>query len=147
MQFPSPFSKKGISVVIETPRGSRNKFKYEPEGSLLKLSKTLPQGTAFRLDFGFVPHTEGPDGDPLDVLVMMEEPTYPGCLVECRIVGVIQAMQKEKKEDPVRNDRIIAVSVESILYSNVYKLKDVNPELLKDVEHFFEYYNEMEGRK
>src|SRR4051812_15075878 len=98
-----------ISVTIETPRGSRNKFKYEPAKKVYSLSKILPEGMVFPYDFGFVPATKGDDGDPLDVLVLTDEPLFPGCVVECRLIGVIELTQEEagKKE---RNDRLIAAA-------------------------------------
>src|SRR5690242_18658416 len=106
MRLPEAFGKKNlVNVVIETPRGSKNKYDYDEEHDYFKLGKTLPDGTAFPLDFGFVPHTKAPDGDPIDALVLMEQPTYPGCIIECRCIGVIEAEQKEKGESATRNDR------------------------------------------
>jgi inorganic pyrophosphatase len=87
-----------VKVIIETPKGSRNKFKYDPALRMFKLSKVLPEGMVFPYDFGFVPSTKGDDGDPVDVLVLMDEPTFPGCLLECRLVGVLEAGQEEKKK-------------------------------------------------
>ena len=91
-KVPTPLKKHIIEVVIETPKGSRNKFKYDPTTRRLKLSKVLPEGMVFPYDFGFVPATKGPDGDPIDVLVLLDEPTFPGCLVECRLIGILEAM-------------------------------------------------------
>src|SRR5205807_404345 len=82
-----------LHVIIETPKGSRNKFKYDPEHGLFKLSGVLPLGAVFPYDFGFVPSTTGGDGDPLDVLVLMDEPAFAGCLVPGRLIGVIEAEQ------------------------------------------------------
>src|SRR5690349_20483279 len=98
-----------ISVTIETPRGSRNKFKYEAAKKAYGLSKVLPEGMVFPYDFGFVPGTSAQDGDQLDVLVLTDEPLIPGCLVECNIVGVIELTQEESGVGQ-RNDRLIAVS-------------------------------------
>src|SRR4051812_48346051 len=97
-----------LSVIIETPKGSQNKFVYDPGMDLFRLKKTLPMGTTFPFDFGFIPNTIGEDGDPLDVLVIMDEPSYPGCLVECRVLGILKAKQTKKKEK--RNDRVIAIA-------------------------------------
>ncbi len=77
----------GINVIIETPKGFRNKYAYDEEFGLIALTKTLPAGSSFPFDFGFIPQTKGGDGDPLDVLVIMEEPAFAGCLVNCRILG------------------------------------------------------------
>src|SRR4051812_37612953 len=85
-----------LNVVIETPRGSRNKYSYDADQAVFRLKKILPEGHVFPFDFGFVPRTKGGDGDPLDVLVLMDEPGLPGVVVECRIIGVIQAKQKNE---------------------------------------------------
>src|SRR5881398_2938674 len=75
-----------IHVVVETPKGSRNKFAFEPKLGVFKLKKVLPEGMVFPYDFGFIPSTKAEDGDPIDVLLLMDEPAYPGCLIECRVV-------------------------------------------------------------
>jgi inorganic pyrophosphatase len=135
-----------INVIIETPRGSRNKLKYDPENALFLLNKVLPAGAVFPYDFGFVPSTAGDDGDPLDVLVIMDEPVYPGILVRSRLIGSIEAEQTEK-EETVRNDRLLAVASASQDTANVRELTDLNDSLLKEIEHFFISYNEVEGRR
>ena len=84
-------AKKCVNIVIETPKGSRVKYSYDPETGMLELKKALPEGMAFSFNFGFIPGTEAEDGDPLDVLVLNEEPLVPGCLVKARLVAVIQA--------------------------------------------------------
>src|SRR5438876_43986 len=105
-----PFNGDGeLNVVIETPQGSRNKFTFDEELCLFKLGGVLPLGAAFPFDFGFLPDTMGQDGDPLDVLVLMDEPAFPGCLVPARLIGVIEAEQTEKGKTE-RNDRLIAVA-------------------------------------
>src|SRR6201981_3033498 len=125
-----------IDVIIETPRGSRNKIKYDPSSRLFKLSKVMPEGMMFPYDFGFVPATKAEDGDPLDVLVLTDEPLFPGCLVDCRLIGVIELTQEEagKKE---RNDRLIAIALASLLYADVKDLAGLNAVVLKQVEEFF----------
>ena len=124
-----------VKVIIETPKGSRNKFKYDPDLRMFKLSKVLPEGMVFPYDFGFVPSTKGEDGDPVDVLVLMEEPTFPGCLLECRLVGVLEAEQEDKKKKK-QNPRLIAVAKQSLLFSEVASLGDINPTVLRQVEAF-----------
>src|SRR5688500_291967 len=113
---------KTIQVIIETPKGSNHKYKYEPSSQRFKLDKILPAGFAFPYDFGFIPETLAEDGDPLDILVINREPTFTGCLIECRIIGAIEAKQKEKGK-AVRNDRIIGVPEESSLYEKVSSVK------------------------
>jgi inorganic pyrophosphatase len=148
MILPPTFSKEEniINAVIETPRGSRNKYHYDKENDFFYLKKVLPTGTYFPFDFGFIPHTLAEDGNPLDVLVITDFPLFPGCVVECRVIGVLEAEQKEKKQKPVRNDRIIAVTSASLSYSHLEELIDINENFLNEVIHFFEYYNEMEGK-
>src|SRR2546421_8143176 len=104
--------KQILRVVVETPKGSRNKFAFDPDQHLFKLKKVLPTGMAFPYDFGFVPSTEAEDGDPIDVLVLMDEPAFPGCVLKCRPIGVIEGQEsdkKKKKKKKERNDRIIAI--------------------------------------
>jgi inorganic pyrophosphatase len=100
--------KQMLRVVIETPKGNRNKFAFNVEDHIFELKKVLPAGMAFPYDFGFVPSTLADDGDPVDVLVLTDEPAFPECALKCRPIGVIQGEQGGKKKE-VRNDRIIAV--------------------------------------
>jgi len=111
-----------------------------------RLRKILPVGAVFPFDFGFIPETTGGDGDPLDVLVIMDEPAYPGCIIECRIIGALKAKQSEKKRME-ENDRLIAVSVVSLAYVEVDELQDINKNVLSEIEHFFVSYNQQEGKK
>jgi inorganic pyrophosphatase len=114
-----------VQVVIETPRGGPNKYKFEPKIGSFKLKKVLPAGMVFPYDFGFIPSTCAPDGDPLDVLLLMNEEAFPGCVVESRLVGVIEAEQVEDGEVS-RNDRLIAVARESHTHSNLSEINDLN---------------------
>lgn len=128
-----------VEVVIETPRRSRNKLKFDPASRHFKLSKVLPKGMMFPYDFGFVPSTKAEDGDPLDVLVLTDEALFPGCLVACRLIGVIKAEQEENGET-TRNDRVIAVAEQSLLYAETHTLQDLSPTILKQIEDFFTNY-------
>ncbi len=149
MKLPEAFADKQqnlINVVVETPKGSRNKFAYDEASGFFRLRKILPAGTAFPLDFGFIPHTRGEDGDPLDVLVLMEQSTYPGCLLECRVIGVILAEQLDKgKTTPVRNDRILAIPDVSEDYIHIKTIEEIGKHRLNDLIHFFQYYRMMSG--
>ena len=129
-------------VIIETPRNSRNKYKFNEETGRMKLSKVMPEGMMFPYDFGFIPGTKAEDGDPLDVLVLSDEPMFPGCEVECRLVGVIEAKQKEKGKEN-RNDRIVAVAAGSVLYAGIKELSDLEPAVLKQIEQFFTNYQKV----
>lgn len=102
-----------LNTIIETPKGSRNKFDYDEEQGVFKLGGVLPVGASFPFDFGFVPSTLGEDGDPRDVPVLMDEPAFAGCLVPSRLLGVIEAEQTERDSHTERNDRFIAVASKS----------------------------------
>jgi inorganic pyrophosphatase len=144
-RLPAVSTSGDLNVIIETPKGCRNKFKYEPGLGLFIINKVLPAGSVFPFDFGFVPATLAEDGDPLDVLVLMDEPVFTGCLVPSRIVGVIEAEETQKGKTE-RNDRLVAVSIASEDQAKLRKLGDLDPHLLKEIEHFFESYNRM-GKK
>ncbi len=135
-----------VRVIIETPQGSRNKFKYEPELGIFVLSTVLPVGATFPFNFGFVPSTAAPDGDPLDILVLMDAPAVVGCLLTARLIGVIEAEQTENGTAK-RNDRLIAVASASRDHGEVKRLKDLNSNELAEIEHFFVSYNEVKGKK
>jgi Inorganic pyrophosphatase len=149
MKLPETFvpDSKNINVIIETPKGSGNKYTYDPQTQLFKLSKILPEGLMFPLHFGFIPRTKGGDGDPLDVLVLMDEPSYPGNLIECRVLGVIEAEQTEKNGETMRNDRLIAAAVESHRYREFNTVKDLDKYLMKELINFFVTYNKMSKKK
>ena len=149
MTFPGPFSKNGefVNVVIDTPRNSRNKYAHDPTTGLYKLSGILPAGYSFPYDFGFIPGTLGGDGDPLDVLVLMDEPGFVGLWVECRLIGGYEAYQQERDGKRERNDRLIAVSKDSLVYRDLSVLKELNKTLRDQIVHFFTSYNEAKGKK
>jgi len=143
-----PFDRKSgnLNVVIDTPKGSRNKyaFDFDRRGYLLKT--VLPKGLKFPFDFGSIPGTVAADGDPLDALVLMDEPAFTGCLVEARLIGVIEAEQtKDGKKE--RNDRLIAVAERSATHGKIESLRDLDRTLVKEIEHFFVFYNRERGKK
>ena len=135
-----------LNVVVETPKGSRNKFKFDEKHGMYKLSGVLPSGMAFPYDFGFIPSTEGEDGDPIDVLLLMDEPAFPGCLVDARLIGVIEVEQTEKGET-MRNDRLLAVAVESVLHRDVTSITQLSANLLDEIEAFFDAYTRLRNKK
>ena len=137
---------EGVNAVIETPQGSRYKYKFDEETGLFKLGGVLPLGASFPFDFGFIPATLGGDGDPLDVLILMDAPAFAGCLVAARLLGVIEAEQTEAGQTN-RNDRLIAVAAESRTHCDVRELGHLNPQLLDEIEHFFRFYNEVRGKQ
>ena len=136
-----------LNVVIETPKGSRNKYTYDERLRLFRLGGVLPSGASFPFDFGFVPSTLGGDGDPLDVLVLMDEPAFAGCLVRTRLVGVVEAEQTERDGEQTRNDRLIGVAADSRLLGRVRTLESLGPDLLEEIEHFFVSYNQIKGKE
>src|ERR1700692_3514246 len=135
-----------IQVIIETPKGSRNKYAFDQDERIFELKKVLPAGMAFPYDFGFVPSTKAEDGDPTDVLVLMDEPAFPGCLLECRIVGIIEGEQGKKKERE-RNDRIVAVEKENHSYAHIKHVRDLGKKFVRELEEFFVNYHELMGKK
>jgi inorganic pyrophosphatase len=135
-----------LRIVIETPKGSRNKYSYDPDCDCMQLSTVLPEGMVFPYDFGFIPSTLGEDGDPLDVLVLMDEPVVPGCVIRARLIGVIEAEQSENGKW-LRNDRLIAVATHAQTYDEAKHLSDLRPHLVKEIEQFFASYNTLRGRK
>jgi inorganic pyrophosphatase len=134
-------------AVIETPKGSRNKYRYDPDCDCFELATTLPEGMAFPFDFGFIPSTLGDDGDPLDVLVLMDSPVMAGCVLRCRLIGVIEAREKERGERWERNDRLIAVASHARTHEGVKALVQLRPHTLDDIKAFFVDYNELHDKK
>ena len=135
-----------LNAIIDTPKGSHNKFKFDPKLGLFRLTGVLPAGAVFPYDFGDVPSTLAEDGDPVDVLVLMDEPAFVGCLVEARLVGVVEAEQTEKGKTE-RNDRLIAVAAESRVHRGVRALGNLPAALLDEIEHFFVSYNRARGKE
>ena len=132
-------------MVVDTPKGSRNKYKYDEKLHIWRLSKMLPLGAVFPFDFGFVPSTKGEDGDSVDAMVLTEESSFAGCVLPVNLIGVLEAEQTEKGET-VRNDRLIGV-VETPYNRPPYRsLQDVDEACLSEIEHFFVAYNSIEGR-
>jgi inorganic pyrophosphatase len=136
-----------VNVIVETSKGSRNKITFDPERGLYELGGVLPVGASFPYDFGFVPSTLGDDGDPLDVLLLMDEPVFAGCLVAARLVGVITAEQHDRDGAVERNDRLLAVAEKSRMHADVRGLTDLGDALLEEIEHFFVSYNEIKGKR
>jgi inorganic pyrophosphatase len=134
-------------AVIETPKGSRNKYRYDSSCDCFELATTLPEGMAFPFDFGFIPSTVGGDGDPLDVLVLMDAPVMAGCVLRCRLIGVIEAREKERGKQWERNDRLIAVARHARTHQGVKTLAQLRPHTLDDIQEFFVNYNKLHDKK
>ncbi len=135
-----------LQVIVETPKGSRNKFSFDVEQEIFSLKKVLPAGMAFPYDFGFLPKTLADDGDPIDVLLLMDEPAFPGVLVPSRLIGVIEGEQVDGNKR-IRNDRLVAIADANHMYANVRKLNDLPKQFLRELEDFFVNYHQLEGKQ
>jgi inorganic pyrophosphatase len=138
--------KRTCKAIIETPKGRRNKFNFDSEYCLFSLGGLLPEGMTFPYDFGFIPSTLAEDGDPLDVMILMDEPAHVGCLMDVRIIGVIEAEQTEDGKRTT-NNRLIGVAIHSYSHQDVRSINEVNSSLLDQVEQFFVAYNKGRGKK
>ena len=138
--------KRTCRAIIETPRGFRNKFDYDRRSNLFKLGGLLPEGMMFPFDFGFVPRTLGDDGDPVDILVLMDAPAHVGCLLEVRIIGIIEARQTEHGKTRT-NNRLLGVAVHSYDHEDLKSISEVGETLLSQLEEFFIAYNKQRGKK
>jgi inorganic pyrophosphatase len=143
----TPFDLKHhcLNAIIETPKGSRVKYDYDEVTGLFELSKALPEGMSFPFNFGFVPGTKAEDGDPLDILILNEEPLIPGCLVKVRLAGAMKAEQRDDGK-VIRNDRLLgfAVGKETPTFMETMELDD---KTLHEIDYFFKSYNKLEGKK
>ena len=144
----APFNEKDgiLQVVIETPKGSRNKYAFDQEQKVFALKKVLPAGMAFPYDFGFVPSTVAEDGDPVDVLILMDEPAFVGCLMECRMVGIIEGEQGKKKKQ-LRNDRIVAIAEQNYSFADIRHVNDLGKKFVEELEQFFVNYHSLDKDK
>lgn len=137
-----PFTEDGNAVhaIIEVPKGRRSKFEIDEETGLIKLDRYLFSASHYPGDYGFIPQTLAEDGDALDVLVMVNEPTFSGCLIEVRVVGIF------RMKDRGENDfKILGVPQFDPLFSEYKDLLSVPPHFLREVEHFFLTYKQLEG--
>jgi inorganic pyrophosphatase len=135
-----------VQVVIETPKGSRNKYAFDAEQKVFELKKVLPAGMAFPYDFGFIPRTLAEDGDPTDVLVLMDEPAFPGCVLKCRLIGIIEG-EEGSEEGEIRNDRVIAIEKENHSFADIKHIDDLGKTFLQELEEFFVNYHELSREK
>jgi inorganic pyrophosphatase len=137
---PGPDWPKVIYVVVEIPKKSRNKYEYDEKGGFVKLDRVLFSSLHYPGDYGFVPQTLHDDGDPLDVLVMTNEPTFSGCVIEARPLGVFHLMDRGQVDD-----KILAVPHTDPLFNGYCSLGDVPAHFLEEVAHFFNVYKDLES--
>jgi inorganic pyrophosphatase len=138
---PGPSSPEVVYAVVEVPKGSRNKYEYSKSAGVIKLDRVLYSPLHYPGDYGFIPQSFYGDGDPLDILVMMNEPTYPGCVIEARVVGMLRLIDKGDADD-----KVLAVPATDPQFEEVHKLADVPKHFLREVEHFFLIYKQLEGK-
>jgi inorganic pyrophosphatase len=136
-------------VVVEAPRGSTLKLKYEPKWEAMSVSRPLPLGVAYPFDWGFVPSTQAADGDPLDAMVLWDVSSYPGVVLRCRAVGVLHVEQNRTNHDPskrIRNDRIFAVPVEARREQGIADMAGFPARVRQELEHFAMAATALEGK-
>jgi inorganic pyrophosphatase len=137
-----PHPPEQVTAVIEIPSGSRNKYELDKVTGLLKLDRVLYSAVTYPGDYGFIPGTLAEDGDPLDVLVMINESTFPGCLITVRPVGVLY--MKDRGEP---DEKVLAVPSEDPYHQEYFDIADLPQHYLKEVEHFFSIYKDLEGKR
>jgi inorganic pyrophosphatase len=131
-----------VTAVIEIPRGSRNKYELDKKTGQFRLDRVLFSAVHYPGDYGLIPRTLHEDGDPLDILVSINEPTFPGCQIDCRPLGVLKLLDRGEPDD-----KIIAVPSHDPFYSDFFDIADLPQHYLREVEHFFHIYKDLEGRR
>ncbi len=139
---PGPDSPNVIYVIVEISKGSRNKFEYGKELGVIKLDRVLFSSLHYPGDYGLIPRTLYDDGDALDVLVMVSEPTFPGCIIEARPIGLFKML-----DQGLADDKVLAVPASDPLFSDYRDIGDIPQHFLKEVGHFFEVYKDLEGKR
>jgi inorganic pyrophosphatase len=132
-------------AIVESPKGRRSKFNYDPVTKLFRLHRLLPEGMHFPFDFGFIPSTRAEDGDPMDVMILVDEPSPVGALLPVRLVGVIEAEQQEGKKT-IRNDRLLAVTIASHLHAHTRTISDLDEVLVRNICEFWVQKDALEGK-
>ena len=131
-----------ITVVVEIPKGSRNKYEIDHDTGRVHLDRVLHSAVHYPADYGYIDESLGGDGDPLDALVLIEQPTVPGCLISARPVGVF-VMRDDKGQD----EKVLCVPLADPAWNHINELSDVTPHRLKEIEHFFAVYKDLEGKE
>ena len=131
-----------LTAVIEIPFGSRNKYELDKATGLMKLDRVLYSAVHYPGDYGFIPRTLHEDGDPLDVLVLVKEQTFPGCLIDVRPIGVLNMLDRGEPDD-----KILAVPMHDPYHQEFFDIADIPQHLLKEVEYFFATYKDLEGKR
>lgn len=137
-----PNAPERINVIVEIPGETRNKYEFDHEGGYIRLDRVLASPLHYPADYGLIPRTLYDDGDPLDVLVLIKEPTFPGCVLIARPIGLFRMLDQEKHDD-----KVLAVADHDPLYSDYQQLRDVSNHYLREVAHFFGHYKDLEGKR
>ena len=135
-----------MDIIIESPKGGREKYKYDEKHNLFRLHKVLPAALVFPYPFGFIPGTKGEDGDPLDAFIIGEFKGFPGCIMECRLIGCITVEQVSGKKS-TRNDRFLAVPEQSDQFNDVETITEMKPSIISLLENFLTTYMKLEGKE
>jgi inorganic pyrophosphatase len=138
---PGPKCPDSVRMIVEIPKGSTNKYEYDVALGIFRLDRTLYSPIHYPGDYGFIPGTMAEDGDPIDVMSLVEEPSFPGCMIEVRPVGVLNMVDKAAIDV-----KIVAVPVRNPRYDQVRRIDEVPPHVLKEIEHFFSIYKELENK-
>lgn len=148
MKLPQTFTKdkKHIHTIVETPKGCAAKYNFDEESGMFKLKKILPEGLSFPFHFGFIPYTKAEDGDPVDVMILMDEPSWPGCIIECKLLGVVEAEQTANNTTS-RNDRMIAAATASRRYQETNSIFVLDAYLVDEIINFLVSYNRLEKKE
>ena len=139
---PGPHPPDEITVVIEIPQGSRNKYELDKATGLIKLDRVLYSAVHYPAEYGFIPRTLHDDGDPMDALVLLKEETFPGCMIDARPIGVLHMLDRGESDD-----KILAVPTHDPYSAEYFDIADLPQHLLKEVAQFFVSYKELEGKK
>jgi inorganic pyrophosphatase len=131
-----------VTAVVEIPRGSRNKYELDKKSGLLRLDRVLYSAVHYPGDYGLIPRTLAEDGDPLDILVIVNEATFPGCQIDCRPIGVLKLLDRGEPDD-----KILAVPSNDPFYGEYFDIADLPGHYLREVEHFFHIYKDLEGKR
>jgi len=131
-----------LLAVVEIQKGSRNKYEFDHESGLIKLNRVLFSAVHYPTEYGFIPGTLAEDGDEVDIMVLIEEPTFPGCLIEAEPIGMLQ-LEDEKGRD----NKVLAVPLDDPRWNQVRELEQVPEHLLNEIEQFFRTYKMLEGKE
>ena len=128
--------------MIEIPSGSRNKYELDKETGLLKLDRVLSSAVHYPSDYGFIPRTLHEDGDPLDILVLLKEQTFAGCMIDVRPIGVLRMLDRGEPDD-----KILGVPLHDPAHEEFFDIADIPQHLLREIEYFFSTYKDLEGKR